>query len=324
MLQAFCEEGADVNFVREELMPTSILYALISAGRRHMKPSHKHLMKALKLLLKHGASTTRAFHGLPSAQMIQVLLDAGADIEEVQDGMTPLTLAASKKDVDAVKALLDAGANPNGVGTISALFAAIEPAKSHYPFAPTTCQILRILCDAGADATRLNRENDSILSLALTRHLVDYTKQRIQDTLPAVVQAACDGGADVNFHHHHVLFFWVQEGDTPLHLANDASTGPHSDMRAHCMRILISHGADVDSQNDAGQTPLHRAVISNELSCARTLLRHGAKLDIKDVHGRTALILAQDMDPSKGNWEEMSAFLAEQAELQESRRSSSV
>ena len=101
-----------------------------------------------------------------------------------------------------------------------------------------------------------------------------------------------DSGADVNFHHHGVLYDpYIQESDTPLHIANEVSTGlqlglDHSDVRSQCIKILILHGADVNSQNDAGQTPLHRAVICNELSCARVLLQHGAKLDIKDIHGR--------------------------------------
>src|ERR1700722_5705615 len=144
VLHALCEEGADVNFAHKNIMPANILYALLDGGRRCSQFAHKTFMKALKLLLKHGASTSRALHRLPSVPMIEVLLNAGADIEEVWNGMTPLTLAALRKNVDVVKALLHAGANPNG-GNV-ALVAAIEPARyDEEVCASATAQILTML-----------------------------------------------------------------------------------------------------------------------------------------------------------------------------------
>ena len=161
VLHTLCEEGADAN-----IPPEDILYALLDGGRHCSQFAHKTFMDALKLLLKHGASTSSALHRLPSAPMIEMLLNAGADIEEVWNGMTPLTVAASMKNVDAVKALLHAGANPN---RDVALFAAIEPARNYEEIcASAPAQILTMLCDAGADMTRLDHHNHSVLSFALT------------------------------------------------------------------------------------------------------------------------------------------------------------
>jgi hypothetical protein len=100
---------------------------------------------------------------------VKVLLDAGADIEEVLDGMTPLIRAASEKNPEIVQVLIDAGANINVSGKLSTLFSAIEPAKDHYVYAPTTAATLKILCDAGADMDRVNDDHHSILSYALTQ-----------------------------------------------------------------------------------------------------------------------------------------------------------
>jgi ankyrin repeat protein len=77
------------------------------------------------------------------------------------------------------------------------------------------------------------------------------------------------------------------------------------------MKILLSYGANVDSQNDAGRTPLHAAVAESDLFCVQVLVKHGARTDLKDNKGKTALMLAQNMD-EKNN--AIINFLVEQQE----------
>ncbi|KAM6151047.1 ankyrin repeat and SOCS box protein 12 [Rhynchocyon petersi] len=57
--------------------------------------------------------------------------------------------------------------------------------------------------------------------------------------------------------------------ETPLHLA--ASYG-----FLNCMRVLLEHGADIDSLNIKAQTPLFTAVSHGHLDCVRMLLEAGA------------------------------------------------
>lgn len=140
--------------------------------------------------------------------------------------------------------------------------------------------------------------------------------------MPTVLEALCKGGADVNFHHHNVQYSRVNEGDTPLHIAINARIGAdlygsypdnyESLVRFEYVEILILHGADVNTKNDAGRTPLHLAGALNNLPCARVSLQHGAKLDVKDSHGNTALMLAQTLGSKRGNTSELVAFLTEQ------------
>jgi len=73
---------------------------------------------------------------------------------------------------------------------------------------------------------------------------------------------------------------------------------------------LILHGADVNTQNDVGQTPLHSAALHNELPCAEILVQHGANVDVKDLRGKTALMLAQGV----AHGDKMVAFLSKQQE----------
>jgi ankyrin repeat protein len=75
------------------------------------------------------------------------------------------------------------------------------------------------------------------------------------------------------------------------------------------MEILISYDANVDSQNKAGQSPLHTAVAESNLLCAQVLVKHGASTNLMDANGQTALMLAQGMDPRN---EELVTFLVEQ------------
>mmetsp|Transcript_45959 Transcript_45959/g.99926 ORF Transcript_45959/g.99926 Transcript_45959/m.99926 type:complete len:226 (-) Transcript_45959:386-1063(-) len=53
--------------------------------------------------------------------------------------------------------------------------------------------------------------------------------------------------------------------------------------------VLLSHGVDVDEQNDAGVSPLMVAAAYGHLKCVRQLLKHGASLSLCDKTGRSAL-----------------------------------
>jgi ankyrin repeat protein len=240
-------------------------------------------VEGLKLLLKHGAPLSRALHAVPYCSntfvpLIKVLLDAGADIEETWNDKTPLSRAAYFKNAAAVKALLDAGAKVDGPGNECVLFKAIKDAEE-YPNEKQILGTLKTLCDAGA---KVNHRNECILSHAMQYNCVNTR---------GIVETLCSYGSDVNFRHDwYPMMLRSKSGDTPLHRAASIRS-------TNCTKILISYGANVDSQNDAGQTPLHRAVRMADIVTVKVLVKHGARTDLEDIKGRTALMLAESMDP---------------------------
>ena len=293
VLRALCEEGADVNWAPEDeiIQDAPILAQLMPVSSSDLDAS----MSIMKLLLKYGASLSQTLHVVSLSEtnipFIKVLLDAGADLEELHHGMTPLTTAASKGMINVVQALLDAGANVNGENDAIPLFAAIGPIGfRHTTYHHNTIEIFKMLCEAGADLTRLNSENDSILSFVLT-HSGSRSAPEIDSGSSKIVEMLCKCGVDVNFRHYsHALPSWVEDGDTPLHIAPRATAVEGSNN----VTTLIRYGADVNSQNFSRRTPLHSAARAGAVYCVRVLLQHGAKVEAKDVRGETALMVAED------------------------------
>ena len=93
-----------------------------------------------------------------------------------------------------------------------------------------------------------------------------------------VIEALLEIGADANEVD--------SDGQTSLHLA--ASWGHASS----CRLLFHKGGADIDARDDGGDTPLHEAARANELSTLLELLDLGADKDSRNKMGATPLILA--------------------------------
>lgn len=76
------------------------------------------------------------------------------------------------------------------------------------------------------------------------------------------------------------------QGDTPLHMAAFGET--------ELVMFLLERSAAVNAVNDAGETPLHKAVLFPEYEVVRELLRHGADKSIRNAQGSTAAQIAEE------------------------------
>ena len=65
--------------------------------------------------------------------------------------------------------------------------------------------------------------------------------------------------------------------------------------------LLLKHGANPNTKDDAGLSPLHWAVVRGNRVCIRKLIEAGADISAKDVEGRTAKDMAVELK-SLGPW----------------------
>jgi ankyrin repeat protein len=182
-----------------------------------------------------------------------------------------LKRAASEGDLDTVRSLVEAGADVNatdehGSGTL-------------LTFHP---QIIAYLLSKGADPNTQTNENGASVLAGLA-----YVNE------VEGVKILLEHGAEPNRGRS-------ESGETPLHHALAGNTDAD---RTELIRLLISHGADVNATTkpgvvsfnfwrDArtrGETPLHRAAAYGSIGIIRMILNAGADPMIRDVNGDSPL-----------------------------------
>ena len=160
-------------------------------------------------------------------------------------GATPVADAARRGDLDALRALLQQGADANAAhgDGMSALHWAAERGDAG---------MVEALVHAGAAVNAVTR-------------IGHYTPLHVASTggHGAVIQRLVEAGADVSAAASTT-------GVTPLHLAAAAGS-------AAAVAALLDHGADVDAGERAwGQTPLIFAAARGRAGAIRVLLERGA------------------------------------------------
>ena len=168
----------------------------------------------------------------------------------------PLIQATVKGNLDAVKALLDSGADPSVAreGGLTALHIAVGENK---------LEIAKLLLEKGADTGSRQEAGGTPLHVAASVPFgLEYARMLIERK------------ADVNAKD--------KKGQTPLIAA--ASNG-FTDI----VELLLANGADKDAQYSLGGTALMAAVRFDHQETAAVLLASGANVNLADGQKNTAL-----------------------------------
>ena len=208
-----------------------------------------------------GRSFLHVAAGQGLAELASKLLSLQADPNASDRfGRTPLALAVTRGDIQMARILLEGGADPNkpGEGGTTPLGLSIRLAEA---------DVAELLISAGAEVNP-HTGTPPLIGAVQARNL-------------QIAGFLLSRGADVNA---------PDAGGTPLHHAVETRTGISG---IEILRLLLEQGAVVDKRNDAGETPLLRAVVSVKLEEASLLLENGADPDAPDERGRTPLSVAR-------------------------------
>ncbi|KAK5057680.1 hypothetical protein LTR84_011681 [Exophiala bonariae] len=240
-----------------------------------------------------------AFNG--QAKVLPILLkypEILANINrEDEDGETPLFLAASSRDSETVRILLEHGADVHGISTGHPMTERkpVDPryARKHAGRSPihgwASCRsqkhrprpgrsldemekVLSLLVKYGCDIEDRNNIGETAL-FAWTDQL--YLGQRDPESKARYISVLLKHGADPCAKDY--------EGNTPLHKSEAWNTDRKP------LELLVKAGADINDANDSdGSTPLISAAKARILDVSE-LIELGADPNRQDLDGNTAL-----------------------------------
>jgi ankyrin repeat protein len=200
--------------------------------------------------------------GVGHVNATRVLLEAGAKVEGTQRGGTALIFAAMGGHDKIARYLLKAGAGASLNATTSNGFTALMIAAMH-----GHAQVARVMIEAGAKVESKN--NIGVTALMLSA----------QNGHERVARVMLENGADVNAA--------ADSGSTALILA--AENG-HEDV----VSLLIDRDASVNHVSDDGFTALMIAAGYNREQMAQFLIAKGASPDLRNIAGKNASEIAKE------------------------------
>jgi ankyrin repeat protein len=225
-------------------------------------------------------------------EAVRLLIELGADVNKPNtDGATALERAAERSHEKVIEELLrhEADVNHGNIqGTTSLHWAACKGYE----------RVVELLLQHKADVNIQDFEGWTALCMAaekkhtkvaeiLVRHQADVDKQNVHGAT-ALIWAALNGHkeiAEMLLHNNACVDKQDKQGRTALHCA--ASSGLEE-----MVKLLSEHKADMDKQDKDGCTALHWGAKKGHVKVIEMLLKQKPDIDKCKKDGETALDLA--------------------------------
>lgn len=206
-----------------------------------------------------------------SMEAVQALIKAGADIDaQSSTGNTALMLAIDRGKIDVAVAIIEAGANLEikGQKGWTALHNAASGGGEGYT------RVAEALLKAGASVDALSETMLTPLHEAAGKSLVDLVRLLVK------------AGADVNARDKF--------NNTPLRMcASNAQTFATLDTFKQTVETLLDAGADINAGTTINTTSLHSVVKWGNIEAVRFMLDHNADPNIRTAKGELPIDFAK-------------------------------
>jgi ankyrin repeat protein len=217
---------------------------------------------------------------------LKVLLDAGASRGDQNDLDMALLNAARAGNLESMKELIDAGADPN------ADFSKRADEQS-------TGGGMTITAYGGAGSVLIGAAssgNPDAVREILKHHPSLETRDRQGNT--AIIAASEDTGNSPESARAECIRLLVDAGANVNAQNNQGNTALHETFLTAVEEELLKLGADVNARNKDGETPIFTTV---DDSAIPLYIRHGANLEIRNNKGQTATEAASEHGPLRVN-----------------------
>ena len=196
-------------------------------------------------------------------EVIRLLLDKGARVNQPDLSRTPLMLAVDQDHVETIKLLLAKGADVNAIGREDTTALAIAVRNNN-------AAVVRLLLAAGADA----RAKYILSHAAGAPWVTDEDENPHPERTSEILQLLVDKGANAK----------SPDGDSALLAANSVEK----------VKFLLASGANPNTKGSDGSTPLMVAADRGDNQIVEALLSAGVDVNAQDANGDTALLLLLD------------------------------